>query len=69
MVGLTSLRTRTPPMLPKLNRKRALFEFSPRSNRSWLGNEGLKPSGIPGLLNWDDTCVKCVQVSTGGWRH
>ena len=25
MVGLTSLRTRIPPMLPKLNRKRALF--------------------------------------------
>src|SRR5713226_1395590 len=25
LVGLTSLRTRTPPMLPKLNRKRALF--------------------------------------------
>ena len=25
MVGLTSFRTRTPPMLPKLNRKRALF--------------------------------------------
>src|ERR1700730_5150595 len=25
LVGLTNLRTRTPPMLPKLNRKRALF--------------------------------------------
>ena len=25
MVGLTSLRSRVPPMLPKLNRKRALF--------------------------------------------
>src|SRR2546421_3051540 len=25
LVGLTSLRTRMPPMLPKLNRKRALF--------------------------------------------
>src|SRR6201989_1587230 len=25
LVGLTSLRTRIPPMLPKLNRKRALF--------------------------------------------
>ena len=25
MVGLTSLRTEIPPMLPKLNRKRALF--------------------------------------------
>ena len=25
MVGLTSLRTKIPPMLPKLNRKRVLF--------------------------------------------
>src|SRR4051794_22924046 len=28
LVGLTSLRTRIPPMLPKLNRKRALFALS-----------------------------------------
>ena len=28
MVGLTSLRTNMPPMLPKLNRKRALFVLS-----------------------------------------
>src|SRR6202040_3726483 len=25
LVGLTSLRTRNPPMLPKLNRRRAMF--------------------------------------------
>jgi len=28
LVGLTSLRTKIPPMLPKLNRKRALFALT-----------------------------------------
>ena len=55
-------------MLPKLNRKRALFvltkidEILARERRS-------KPSGTPGLSNWDDICAKYGRVSTGGWRN
>src|SRR5205085_1325627 len=33
LVGLTSLRTRMPPMLPKLNRKRALFVLTKIARR------------------------------------
>ncbi len=68
MVGLTSLRTKNRPMLPKLNRKRALFVLT-KIDEILAWERGLKPSGIPGLLNWVDTCVKYGQDSTGGWRH
>jgi len=52
-------------MLPKLNRKRALFVLTKIAGY-WPGSEGLKPSGIPALWSWGGICAKCGRGSTGG---
>jgi hypothetical protein len=65
LVGLTSLRTRIPPMLPKLNRRRALFVLT-KSDEMLAGKSGRKRSGTVSLSNWVGICARCGQDSTGG---
>ena len=52
-------------MLPKLNRKRALFVLT-KIDEILAWERSLRPSGTPALWNSDDTCVKCGRDSTGG---
>jgi hypothetical protein len=55
-------------MLPKLNRKRALFvltkidEILARERKSEAERDTR-------FVELGDTCARCGRVSTGGWRH
>ena len=52
MVCLTNLRTRFPPMPPKLNRRRAVVVLS-RSMQSWPGRHGTRTSATHDSWSWE----------------
>jgi hypothetical protein len=54
-------------MLPKFNRKRALFVLT-KIDEILAWERRLKRSAIPALWSWAGISVKYEPVSTGGWR-
>jgi hypothetical protein len=67
LVGLTSLRTRNPPLLPKLNRRRAMFVLT-KIDEIVAREKQKEAERDTRFVELGRTCLKFAQDSTGGWR-
>ena len=65
LVCLTNLRTEMPPMLPKLNRKRALFVLT-KIDEILAWERRSEAERTRGSSSWGGIYAKCGQASTGG---
>ena len=66
MVGLTSLLTDSPPMLPKFNRRQALFVLTKIDEiMAWERQKEVERDTR--FVELGRYCAKCGQDNTGGW--
>ena len=67
MIGLTSFITKNPPMLPRLNRRRAQFVLT-KIDETLAWEQRKEVEKDTRFVELGDICAKCARESTGVWK-
>ena len=67
MIGLTSFITKDPPMLPRLNRRRAQFVLT-KIDETLAWEQRKEVEKDTRFVELGDICAKCGRESTGVWK-